>query len=81
MLLNMLIPLILHVGGGMKNIPKLREKKTNLYLMFLFCKIERSLRKNKFPKVTKIDEMFRFNLTFFILTERIFFKWERGQNN
>ena len=27
MLLNMLIPLILHVGGGMKNIPKLREKK------------------------------------------------------
>ena len=49
--------------------------------MFLFCKIERSLRKNKFPKVTKIDEMFRFNLTFFILTERMFFKWERGQNN
>ena len=26
MLLNMLIPLVLHVGGGMKNIPKLRNQ-------------------------------------------------------
>ena len=34
MLLNMLIPLILHVGGGMKNIPKLREKQTYLNLIF-----------------------------------------------
>ena len=54
MLLNMLIPLILHVGGGMKNIPKLRKKKTNLNLMFLFCKIERSLRKISFLKLLKL---------------------------
>ena len=26
MLLNLLIPLVLHVGGGTKNIPKLRKR-------------------------------------------------------
>ena len=38
MLLNMLIPLVLHVGGGMKNIPKLRNQ-ININVFFYFKSI------------------------------------------